>query len=289
MLPAIPSPTTYAAHQESSWHARLALAFARRGEMTVLTRREHSGPLRVQKALYPEGPSPCHVILLHPPSGIAGGDHLAIHAELATDSHALLTTPGAGKWYRSLGAEASQTLNFDLASGSMLEWLPQETIFFDGAHASTQTQVRLEGNSRFLGWEILCLGRRASGESFNQGHLHLETRLSGDQGPLWLEKGRLLGDDPLLHSPVGLAGKTVCATLLAAGLDIDPSLLGACRAQPVLEADALAGITRLPRLLVARYLGHSSEAARHWLTALWQQLRPTFAGREAQTPRIWNT
>ena len=136
---------------------------------------------------------------------------------------------------------------------------------------------------------MLCLGRRAAGESFDQGELRLETRIDGDAGPRWLERGRLLGNDPLLASPVGLAGKSVCATLLAAGLPIDPALLAAARAIPTSETDAQAGLTALPELLVARYLGHSAEAARLWLSRIWQLLRPLYAGRPAITPRIWNT
>lgn len=282
MIPAEPIFT-------SAWQARLHLGFQRRDRGTVLARREHQGPLRVQKALYPEGPEVCHAILLHPPSGIAGGDELDIGIEMDAAAHALLTTPGAGKWYRSAGPRASQHLRFDLAPGSVLEWLPQETIFFDGTLAQTRTHVHLQGDARFFGWEVLCLGRRASGESFDHGELRLETRIDGDDGPLWLEKGRLDGGDPLLASPVGLAGKSVCATLLAAGLAIDSSLLAACREIPLAEADAQAGLTVLPQMLVARYLGHSSEAARHWLSQIWQVLRPAFAGREAQMPRIWNT
>jgi urease accessory protein len=149
-----------------SWHAELHLGFASHGERTALRENRHCGPLRVQKALYPEGDSVCQAILLHPPSGIAGGDHLAISATIEAGAHAQLTTPGAGKWYRSGGAEASQTINFSLAEGATLEWLPQETIFFDGARARLETRVLLAADSRFIGWDILCLGRAAAGERF---------------------------------------------------------------------------------------------------------------------------
>ncbi|RTL51325.1 MAG: urease accessory protein UreD [Rhodocyclaceae bacterium] len=286
-----PLPTCAAAAVPASspWEARLELGFSRRDAATVLTRREHSGPLRVQKALYPEGPETCHVIVLHPPSGIAGGDRLAINAHLASGSKALLTTPGAGKWYRSIGDEARQDIRFHLEAASRLEWLPQETIVFDAARAGMDTHVALQGDARYLGWEVLCLGLRASGESFAQGSLHMQTRINRDGIPLWLERGRLSGGDPLLASPVGLAGKSVCATLLAAAPGMDAALLAACRDMPLEESDALSGITLLPDLLVARYLGHSSEAARHWLTRVWGVLRPALLGREAQTPRIWNT
>ncbi|WP_459950215.1 urease accessory protein UreD [Denitratisoma sp. agr-D3] len=284
-----PAALSYTVPQAEPWQANLDLAFQRRNDATVLTRREHQGPLRVQKALYPEGPGCCHVILLHPPSGIAGGDHLTIHAELGGHSHALLTTPGAGKWYRSLGPEARQSIAFRLRADSLLEWLPQENIFFDQALARSELLVEMEPGSRFVGWDVFCLGRRAAGEQFRSGQLQLCTRLTGPNGPLWLEQGRISGGDPLLDSPVGMAGRSVCATLLAAGLDLDAELIDRCRALSPRESDAQTGVTRLPSLLVARYLGHSAESARLWLTALWQQLRPTVAGKEAQPPRIWNT
>lgn len=274
----------------TGWEAELKLGFIRRGEGTVLAERTHRGPLRVQKALYPEGEAVCQTLVLHPPSGIAGGDHLHITAQVCQGAHAQLTTPGAGKWYRSGGPDASQRLEFAIADDATLEWLPQETIVFDGAKAHMQTRIALTGSARFIGWEVLCLGRTASGERFHEGQISLDTRIERDGRPLWIERGLLHGDDPLLASPAGFAEATVSATLVATlPLDFAPApLLAACR--EIAPADsARHGLTVLPSLLVARYLGHHSEAARHWLTQLWMQLRPPLLGREAVPPRIWNT
>src|SRR2546423_14099799 len=117
----------------ASWKARLSLSFARDGNRSVLAERSHEGPLVVQKPLYPEGDAVCHAIVVHPPGGIAGGDELRLDVSAAAGAHALLTTPGAGKWYRSAGAQAKQLLSFSLQG--TLEWLPRETIVFDGALA----------------------------------------------------------------------------------------------------------------------------------------------------------
>ncbi len=272
-----------------TWQARLTLGFERRDAATLLTRREHYGPLRVQKALYPEGAAVCHAIVLHPPSGIAGGDQLDIAVNVGEGAHALLTTPGAGKWYRSSGATASQRLDFTVEKGAALEWLPQESIVFSGARAAMHSHVRLAAEARFIGWEVLCLGRRASGERFDVGNLRLETRVEREGRPIWLERGAVAGDSNLLRSPAGLAGYSVSATLLAAGPGLTPASLARCREITAVEPGARTGLTLLPDLLVARYLGHDSEAARHWFAALWQVLRPAVMGREAQTPRIWNT
>lgn len=273
-----------------SWRAELHLGFRREGERCVLRERRHVGPLRVQKPLYPEGDDVCQTILLHPPSGIVGGDQLHIAAHVGEAAHAQIVTPGAGKWYRSGGPEAAQHIDFSLAGGAVLEWLPQETIVFDGARSHMETRVHLAADSRYLGWDILCLGRGAAGERFTHGHVGLHTRIERDGMPLWLERGHIAGNDPLLAGAAGWAGNSVCGTLIAT---LPPSfeaapLLDACRARTPADA-ADHGITRLPGLLLARYLGHSSEAARHWFIELWHLLRPALLGRAAVSPRIWTT
>jgi urease accessory protein len=151
---------------------------------------------------------------------------------------------------------------------------------FDGARARLDTEVRLAADARYLGWEILCLGRTGSGEKFARGEMRLSTKVYRDGKLLWLERGRIEGGGALLASPAGLQGRTVCATLIAAGADFD---LAACRA---IEGVA---VTRLPGLLVARHLGDSSEQAKRLLARLWAVLRPALFGREAQPPRIWST
>jgi urease accessory protein len=262
----------------ASWKAQLSLEFARAGDRTVLAERRHDGPLVVQKALYPEGDAVCHAIVVHPPAGIAGGDELELNARAGAGAHALLTTPGAGKWYRSAGPWAAQKLRFEVAGA--LEWLPQESIVFDGAMARLGTEVRLQGDARYLGWEILCLGRTGSGERFGKGEIRLSTRIYRDGRLLWLERGRIEGGGALLDSPAGLQGKPVCATLVASGARFD---LASCR-----EIEGIA-VTQLPGVLAARYLGDSSEQAKKLFARLWAVLRPALFGREAAEPRIWRT
>jgi urease accessory protein len=254
----------------SSWKARLSLGFRRDGERSVLATREHDGPLVVQKALYPEGADVCHAIIVHPPGGIAGGDQLSLAVDCA--GHAVLTTPGAGKWYRSSGAWARQSLDFQV--GGTLEWLPRETIVFEGALAELDTRIELAEAARFIGWEIVCLGRRGSGEGFQRGRLRVSLNINRKGRAMFIDKGEL--DARLMSSPVGLGGRSVFGMLVAT---VDAGRLAA----PELA------VTQLPGLLVARYLGDSSEQALRAFTALWKTLRPLVCGREAIEPRIWST
>ncbi len=277
----------FASAAPQAWRARLELAFARRGPATRLVSRLHEGPLRVQKALYPEGEGVCHGIILHPPSGVAGGDQLSLAVEVGPEAHALLTTPGAGKWYRSAGEVATQSIALHVADDGLLEWLPQENIVFDGAIARLDQHITLARDARLIAWDIFCLGRRAGGERFDRGHLQLATRVSRESRPIWREQADIAGGAALLDSPAGLAGEPVCGIMLASGAVFDDVLLARLRA--LVPPAGQWGITRLPDVLVARYLGDNAEAARAWFVSLWQHLRPLLAGRAAITPRIWNT
>ena len=245
---------------ETCWRARLALEFALQGKKTVLARRDSDGPLVVQKPLYPDGPERCHAIVVHPPGGIAGGDELQLSVK--SEGNALLTTPGAAKWYRSAGSWAKQTLQFDV-EGS-LEWLPRETIVFDGALAQLETIVQLGPQASYVGWEIVCLGR------FRRGRVKIDTRIMQGERMLFVEKGEIEGGGRLMRSPAGLGGRSVFGTLIATSSE-------------KISIEGLA-ITHLPGLLIARHLGDSSEEALQAFTRLWKALRPS-----AVEPRIWST
>jgi urease accessory protein len=272
----------------TGWLARLRLEYACADGRTALAQRTHIGPLAVQKPFYPEGPAVCHTLILHPPGGIVGNDTLDIEVKLKEGSQVLVTMPGAGKWYRSQGAAATQRLSIDVGPDAMLEWLPPETILFNGAAAKLRTVIELAAGGDYLGWDILCLGRTASGEKFDAGEIHQSTDISIAGAPIWGERCRLRGGSPLLESPVGLAGAPVSAVMLAAGKSIPAELLAQCRAVKP-ETRARTGISAMPNILVARYVGDSSEQAKRYFVALWQVLRPFVGGRAAVPPRIWNT
>ena len=270
------------------WLAHLRLGYALRDGRTVLARREHVGPLRVQRPFYPESPDVCHTYIVHPPAGIVAGDRLEIDLHVGAGAHALITTPGAAKWYRSGAGRAYQSARVAVAGDGCVEWLPQEQILYRGARAMTGLHVDLAGGARFLGWEISCLGRIAAGERFDAGELRQHVEISREGVCLWQERTCLAGGSRLMSSPAGLRGCPVSGLLLAAGLDAEPALLAACRAVAV-EEDALRGVTALPGVLAVRYAGHSAERAQHHFRALWALLRPALVRRTVCPPRIWMT
>ncbi|MDB5960668.1 MAG: urease accessory protein [Massilia sp.] len=264
------------------WHASLRLRFTGDAGVTRLVERRHAGPLRVQKALYPEGAAICHAIVVHPPGGVVGGDTLRLDAEVGEGAHALLTTPGAGKWYRANGRQSRQTVTLQAFENAALEWLPQETIFFDGAVVVLEHTVELHAGARYIGAEILCFGRRASGEKFARGVIKQHTQIRSGGKLIWWEQGKL--DPAALQGRFGLNGATVCATLIGVGAPLPAVLMERIRAlDPGLAASQVKSV------FVARLVGDDSEAARRVVTAAWQLLRPHLLGCAAPIPRIWNT
>lgn len=265
----------------TGWQASLRLTYAHRAGRTVLAAREQSGPLTVQRPFYPDGPTVCHTYVLHPPAGIVGGDRLALVAAVDSGSHALLTTPGASRFYFSRGRVATLTQDLAVAPGATLEWLPQETLVFDGAHARARTRIDLAGDARVVAAEIVGLGRPALGERYAHGTLDLALELWRNGAPLLLERWRGLDGAP------GVGEQAALATLLAAPAD-DMAL--AC-ARDVLVRDGmpLAAATLLGDVLVCRALAAHCEPLLNLTRALWSALRPSVVGRQAVAPRIWRT
>ncbi|AXM94626.1 urease accessory protein UreD [Pseudomonas plecoglossicida] len=268
------------AEKDAGWSAHLQLRFIERNGVTRLGARRHFGPLLVQRPFHPEG-APCHVYVLHPPGGIVAGDRLELDIHLEPGSHALLTMPGASKFYRSIGPTACLTQHFYLQAGSTLEWLPQDSIFFSGARASLDSRFTLEPGARLLAWETLCLGRPVMNERFDQGALdsRLRVELPGDPG--LHERLRIRGGQ------LGkLGGHPLSATFCAA--PADPAVLEQVRAL-LDELETPAGATLLGSLLVIRLLDHDNQHLQRTLQRLWHVLRPAVLGLPACPPRIWAT
>lgn len=269
------------------WDAQLALDFRHAGGRSVLAERRHSGPLVVQKILYPEGPEACHAAIVHAPGGIAGGDSLTMDVTVGPAARVLLTTPAATKWYKADGRESRQTARFAVASGGVLESLPQETILYDAAEARIGAAINLEDGAVFAGWEIACLGRRASGEIFAAGGLLQTLTISRAHRLIWKERLALRAGDALMRSPVGMGGCHIFGAMVVAAGPTPPDVLAACRDRAPLGGQG--GVTALPEIFSARYVGGSAEQARNYFESLREILRPWYAGRVALRPRLWAT
>ena len=276
----------------ASWHSRLSLQFSLEAGRTVL-RHQHDGGLRALASHYPEQGAVCHQVLVHPPGGLVGGDTLAIDAVVATGAHALVTTPGAGRFYRSTGAPALQALDARLEPGARLEWLPLETLAYNGCLGENRSRFDLAPESELVAWDMLALGLPAAGAGFEAGRFTQHIALPG----LWLERGQIAADDlALWHSPGGLYRHTALATLVfAAGSPIaaprrDALLTAARDIAATRHTALLAGATAPhPQVIVLRVVGQRIEPLAALLREVWAAWRQEAWNVPACTPRVWAT
>ena len=283
---------------ERSWPASLQVCLEPGTPRTRLGHMSFHGPLRVQRPFYPEG-DVCHLYLLHPPGGLVSGDTLGIDIQAASGSHGLITTPSAGKIYRSDSRNGvqQQRVTLTVADGASLEWLPMETLIYDGANGRLTTRVELRGSARFIGLDMICIGRPHSQLPFVSGRAEQRLQIFQDGKPVLIERLLLDAAQPHWQQPAGFNGCHVAATLVAAGVPNAQQTAEQLReaitelAVPA-SASALAeqfSVSVRLNLLLVRYLGNNSEYGNRILRQVWTHLRPLIWQRPACAPRIWNT
>jgi urease accessory protein len=212
-----------------------------------------------------------------------------LKAELGAGAQVLLTSPAATKFYRSAQRVARQTQHLNVGSRARLEWLPQESIVYDGAEVAVETRIDLEADAELIAWDVMCLGRPAIAESLTRGRVRQRLELYRDGAPILLERACYQGGSDALRQPFGLSGQPVVGLLACVAKQRSSSLLMRVR-------EALAGVAAretacslLPGALVCRYLGPSTERAQQAFVAVWRTLRLHCFGVEAVAPRIWAT
>jgi len=271
------------------WCAELELWLERRDGKTRLVRRRHAGPLVVQRPFHPEADGAAHIYLLHPPGGVAGGDILETTCHLEEGARAVLTTPGATKFYRSAKGASRQRTVIDVAAGAVCEFLPQETIIFDGANAQIETRVTLAApDATYVGWDLLSLGRPAAGERFANGTVQQRIEVSLAGRPVWFERLSLRGDSPLGGAPFAFAGRPIIGSMIYIGAIVENA---AERVRDCIgeEARNVFSISQLDQGIVCRYLGEKMSEGKSLFARAWDVLREAGQGKRAAMPRIWAT
>jgi urease accessory protein len=273
------------------WRAQLDIDYRQEAGRTV-ARHVHSGPLRILQSLYPEGETVCHNVLVHPPGGLVGGDTLDISIQCHSGSHALITTPGATRFYRSEGPLALQRTHIRMAAQSRLEWLPLESLCYSACQAENRMTMQLEPGAELLGWDITALGLPNAQQPFDSGQFLQHIEIPG----IWLERGVIdANDQRLLNSPAGLAGMRCTASLFfATGYPMDRHRKQRALdcARDVLAHHALAasaGVTSPNgQVLIARVLTPLVEPAMDVLRQLRNTWRKELWSMGPVSPRIWS-
>jgi urease accessory protein len=274
----------------TGWHAALQLDYQRKADRTDVM-HTHNGPLRVLKSLYPEGPAICHTVLVHPPSGLVGGDRIDIRLTVHPKAHALVTTPGATRFYRTEKGLAAQEVVAKVSHDARLEWLPLETIAYNNCQGLNKVVFDIDAGGELIAWDITALGLPVASLPFAQGQLQQHMELKD----VWLERGLLdASDQRLMSGPLGLANHRCTATLVfASGSDMtrEKRDLALSLARDVVSSHGEGVVTGVtsphPRVVVMRALSPLVEPTQTLFRAVWAAWRTGFWEIQNTQPRIW--
>ena len=256
------------------------IGFARRGGRSVLQHLYQRTPCRV---LFPdaEGDVPL-AVLLTTSGGLTGGDTVAVRVAVEEEAAACVTTQAAEKLYRSLGADTRVEVQLAVGAGASLEYLPQETILFDGARLSRRTTIDVAPGGRFLGAEMLAFGRVARGEILRSGRLLESWRVRRAEKLVWYDALALEGAiAEEIRDPFTFGGAEAMATALYVGSDAE-------RLLPCARALAEGAASLVNGVLVVRLFGSPAAQVRAELVRFLVGLRQE-AGLGPHLPRLWNT
>jgi urease accessory protein len=199
-------------HQRAEGAARIS--FKRSGEHTRLDRLYQSGAAKVR---LPDvfGSEPRQAVLINTAGGLTGGDRMSAEITLGENCRAVVTTQACERIYRSIGGSAEVATHLTVGEGARLDWLPQETILFDGGRLSRRLEAELAPNAELLLVEAVIFGRAAHGETVRSGFFADRWRIHRHGKLLFADDLRFdWADAELLGRPAVLAGATAMATIL---------------------------------------------------------------------------
>ena len=267
------------------------IGFAAGDGTTRLAHLFQREPLRV---LFPasEPGDAALAVLVTTSGGLVAGDRIALDVHAAPGSVAHVTASAAEKIYRSTGATTEINQAFAVEGDAWLEYLPPETILFDGARLRRHTVVVTSPRAGFLGGGILVFGRRARGERLTHGLLHDQLEFRRDGRLVWGDALHLDADiASIIADPACFDGAAACATLVLVPPAGDPGkFIDGARAAQLRSASLglRAGVTPVGGLLVARWLAADPMLLRHAFTDLACHLRAAAFGLPARLPRLWH-
>jgi urease accessory protein len=272
------------------------------GALTLALARGDDGATRVAdlyqrdpcRALFPL-PEPDDVfqaVMLTTSGGLTGGDRVAAEFAAGAGARAFLTTQAAEKIYRSRGENTLFSVDIALGAGAWLEWLPQETILFEGARFRRETRIELAADARLMAAELVVFGRTARGERITSGHFTDRWRISRGGRLVWADALTWTpAPEAALGHPAGFGGAIAAATVVLAGpeaarqLEATRAVLAAAKRPGAVRGAA----TMVNDLLIVRFLGSNAQELRSNLAQLWCTLRQGAGNLPPRLPRTWYT
>jgi urease accessory protein len=265
------------------------IGFEHRDCTTRLAHLYQRDPLRVLFPAPAVGDPPLGVIVTTS-GGLVAGDRLDVSVTLGPGSRAHVTASAAEKIYRSTGPTTTILQSLSVGSGAALEFLPQETILFDGARLRRETSVDLAPGSGFLGGDIVVFGRRARGERFTSGFLREVWQVRRDGKLIWGDALHLDGDvRRIVDDPACFDGAAAFATMLLSPPERETTeLLRSARAMLCTNTRVRAGATVIAGLVIVRWLAADAAMLRQAYAELAGHFRAAALGLPPQLPRSWH-
>ncbi len=244
---------------------------------TDVARLFESGGLRLRR---PRVGQACEGVIINTGGGMAGGDRAELAFELGPGAAVTITTQSAEKVYRAQGLPAEVEIGLDLAAEAQLNWLPQETILFNGARLNRRLALNMAADARALVIESTTFGRLAMGETLTRGTFGDRWRVRRAGKLVFAEDVRLSDNIAgRLDRPALGGGARMIATLLSIGGDAEAELALARAA--LAGAEAESGFSAYDGMLVGRILSVSPERVRNAIVAVLAGLGCGAA------PRVW--
>ena len=267
------------------------ISFGHQDGTTRLTHLYQRDPLRVLFPT-PDAGDPPLAVIVTTSGGLVAGDRLDIAVRLAPGAVVHVTASAAEKIYRSIGPTTTIHQSLAIAAGAALEFLPPETILFDGARLRRETVIELDAGAGFLGGDIVVFGRRARGERFTNGFLREVWEVRRDGKLVWGDAVHLEGDiAQIIDHPACFDGAAAFATLILAPFGRDPrGFLDSARTlQSIGSAEGLrSGVTAIAGLVVARWLAADAAVLRAAYVDLACHFRREALALEPRLPRLWH-
>jgi urease accessory protein len=265
-------------HQRARGELRVELR--RRGAATVLAGLRQDGCL---KARFPRPVAWTEVVTLNTSGGIAGGDRLQTEIVARSGAHITIAAQAAERFYRALPADppAHVRSTVTVEDGAAAEWLPQETILFDGSALDRVLEVNIAGGGSFLGVETLVFGRTAMGETVRTARLSDTIRIRRDGRLVLHDAVRLNGEvAAVLDRPAVAQGGRAIATIVLAAQGAREQLDSLREA--LSNTPAEAGASAWNGLLVGRIVAADGACLRAAIVAGLECLRGG-----CTLPRVW--
>lgn len=233
------------------------------------------------KALLPKNfASTSEAVFINTSGGVTGGDQLHYAAWVEDGARLDVATQASERIYRAAEGKAEIINTLTLGENCHMDWLPQETILFEGSALKRQLKVTMAESASLLAVEALVLGRTAMGETLQKSSLSDQWRIRRGNHLIYADALRFEAPNAQTQTAATLYGHRALATIVIVAPDAEDRLQFARSLLPLPYVEAAASAWN--GMLSLRFLAPDAQPLRKALISFLTQFR----GRDL--PRVWH-